>query len=116
MTLDGSIVVKAKVSSIPKSAARRGACGAAADSAPLSESVVSSSGIGEESEIVPPIVGEETPIPKELARVVTISTDADPEWYQKYGDQSNAVIASLINATEAIYNRQLGLRFRIVKQ
>ena len=116
MTLDGSIVVKAKVSSIPKSAARRGACGAADDSAPLSESVVSSQGVGEESEIVPPIVGEETPIPKELARVVTISTDADPEWYQKYGDQSNAVIASLINATEAIYNRQLGLRFRIVKQ
>jgi len=116
MTLDGSIVVRAKVSSIPKSAARRGACGAAADSVPLSESVVSAQGAGEESEIVPPIVGEETPIPKELARVVTISTDADPEWYQKYGDQSNAVIASLINATEAIYNRQLGLRFRIVKQ
>jgi hypothetical protein len=121
MTLDGSLVVKAKVSSIPKSAARRGACGAPSDSAPLSESVVAKGGqemqmLEEDSGIVPAIAAEETPIPSELARVVTISTDADPEWYRKYGEQSNAVIASLINATEAIYNRQLGLRFRIVKQ
>jgi hypothetical protein len=121
MTLDGSLVVKAKVSSIPKSAARRGACGAASGSAPLSESVVAKGAqemqmLEEDSGIVPAIAAEETPISSELARVVTISTDADPEWYQKYGDQSNAVIASLINATEAIYNRQLGLRFRIVKQ
>ena len=121
MTLDGSIVVRARVSSIPKSAARRGACGAAANGVSLSESVVPQmhaheAGIEEDSEVIPPIGSNETPQGSSLTRVVTISTDADPEWYQKYGDQSNAVIASLINAAEAIYNRQLGLRFRIVKQ
>jgi hypothetical protein len=73
-------------------------------------------GIEADSEVISPIGSNETPQGTSLTRVVTISTDADPEWYQKYGDQSNAVIASLINAAEAIYNRQLGLRFRIVKQ
>jgi hypothetical protein len=121
MSLDGSIVVRARVSSIPKSAARRGACGAATDGVSLGESVVpdqhAQSALAESgSEVVPPIGAEEAPQTPSLARVVTISTDADPEWYQKYGEQSNAVIASLINASEAIYNRQLGLRFRIVKQ
>jgi hypothetical protein len=64
---------------------------------------------------IPPLAANEVGS-TQLARVITISTDADPEWYAKYGDQSNAVIASLINTAEALYNRQLGLRFRIVKQ
>jgi hypothetical protein len=128
MKLNGSIVVRARVSSIPKSAVRKGGCGAAVDSAPLSESVVPFShgeghgeaSLGEANEpqevAIPPIGSAEEDPPTSLTRVVTISTDADPEWYQKYGEQSNAVIASLINSTEAIYQRQLGLRFRIVKQ
>jgi hypothetical protein len=66
--------------------------------------------------IIPPVSANDEAGSTELAQVVTISTDADPEWYQKYGEQSNAVIASIINTAEAIYNRQLGLRFRIVKQ
>jgi len=121
MTLDGSIVVRARVSSIPRSAARRGACGAPSNSAPLSESVVphvhtQSEDGAEASETIPPIGTNEEPQGTSLVRVVTISTDADAEWYRKYGDQSNAVIASILNIAEAIYNRQLGLRFRIVKQ
>lgn len=121
MTLNGSIVVRARVSSIPKSAARRGGCGAANDGISLGESVVPdqhihSSSADSSDQVVPSIGTEEEPQTPALARVVTISTDADSEWYQRYGEQSNAVIASLINATEAIYNRQLGLRFRIVKQ
>jgi hypothetical protein len=121
MKLDGSLVVRARVSSIPKSATRRGGCGAANDGVSLSESVVPNlyaQGLedGSGGEIVPPIANEDQPQGTSLARVVTISTDADPEWYLKYGDQSNAVIASFINSTEAIYNRQLGLRFRLVKQ
>lgn len=50
------------------------------------------------------------------ARIVTISTDADPEWYAKYGDASNAEIAAIINAAEAIFERQLGIRFALVRQ
>jgi len=49
-------------------------------------------------------------------RVVTISTDADPEWYARYGENSNVEIAAIINAAEAIYERQLGIRFSIVRQ
>lgn len=121
MTLNGSIVVRARVSSIPKSAARRGACGAANNGVSLGESAVPQvhahgAGVEVGDEVIPPIGNNEIPQGTSLTRVVTISTDADPEWYQKYGDQSNAVIASLINTAEAIYNRQLGLRFRIVKQ
>jgi hypothetical protein len=121
MTLDGSIVVRARVSSIPKSAARKGSCAAPSDGVSLGESVVPdihTQGEGGEhsGEIIPPIGTNEEPQGTSLTRVVTISTDADPEWYQKYGEASNAEIASLINAAEAIYNRQLGLRFRIVKQ
>lgn len=121
MTLDGSIVVRARVSSIPRSAARLGACGAPSNSAPISESVVphvhtQSEDSLEGGELIPAIGTNEEPQGASLTRVVTISTDADVEWYQKYGDNSNAVIASILNIAEAIYNRQLGLRFRIVKQ
>lgn len=49
-------------------------------------------------------------------RVVTLSTDADPEWYARYGANSNVEIASIINAAEAMYERQMGIRFSIVKQ
>jgi hypothetical protein len=50
------------------------------------------------------------------ARLVTLSTDADPEWYSIYGDTSNAEIAATINAAEAIFEKQLGLRFALVRQ
>jgi len=52
----------------------------------------------------------------EKYRVVTISTDADAEWYARYGENSNVEIAAIINAAEAIYDRQMGIRFSIVRQ
>lgn len=52
----------------------------------------------------------------ETFRIVTLSTDADPEWYAKYGESSNAEIAAIVNAAEAIYERQLGIRFALVRQ
>jgi hypothetical protein len=78
--------------------------------------MVSASSVDEGTGIVPPIANEGEPTGQVLTKVVTISTDADPEWFQRYGDQSNAVIASIINTAEAVYNRQLGIRFRIVRQ
>ena len=50
------------------------------------------------------------------ARIVTLSTDADPEWYAVYGELSNATIASIVNAAEAIFEKQLGVRFALVRQ
>jgi hypothetical protein len=50
------------------------------------------------------------------ARVVTLSTDADPEWYAVYGELSNATIASIVNAAESIFEKQLGVRFALVRQ
>jgi Metallo-peptidase family M12 len=107
MTIDGAILVSARISSIPSSARRRGACGASTDSMNTQE---------HDAPIVQPIKSEEENGVAELSKVVTISTDADQEWYAKYGDSSNAVIASIINAAEAIYARQLGIRFRVVRQ
>ena len=52
---------------------------------------------------------------EQTARVVTISTDADKEWFLKYGRNSNAEIASILNAAEAVYERELGIRFALVK-
>ena len=52
----------------------------------------------------------------ELYRIITLSTDADPEWYARYTDTANAEIAATINAAEAMYQEQLGIRFAVVRQ
>lgn len=119
ISLDGTVKVSARVSSVPASAFRRGACGAVVGAGVVAHAEHD----GDHDETIPTIPEEEstpvgsvddtTPV---LARVLTISTDADPEWFARYGDSSNAVIASIINTAETLYHRQLGLRFKIVKQ
>jgi len=52
----------------------------------------------------------------ESIKIVTVSTYADVEWRQIYGDNSNAQILAIINEAEAIYNNQLGIRFRVFSQ
>lgn len=105
LSLDGSLVVKANVSSIPAAAARRGACGVEVEPE------------AHQRALVEPIRGfARQENATKTVRVITLSTDADPEWYAKYGERSNAVIASIVNTAEAIYDRQLDMRFRIVKQ
>jgi hypothetical protein len=54
--------------------------------------------------------------PTTKARIITLATDADHEWYKKYGASSNAEIAALLNAAEAIFERDLGIRFALVRQ
>jgi hypothetical protein len=49
-------------------------------------------------------------------RIVTLSTDADPEWHQRYGTQSFAKIAQIVNAAEALYYQPLGIGFAIHAQ
>ena len=51
-----------------------------------------------------------------LYHVITMSTLADPELYARHGRSTNAYIASIVNTAEALYERQLGIRFQIVKQ
>ena len=110
--MDGSISVRARVRSIPRSIGRTGACASAGEN--LVHSAVSAQiDSSDDDVVILPIDGTSD---TETSKVVTISTDADPEWYQLYGDKSNAVIASIVNDAEAIYSRQLGIRFRIVKQ
>ena len=55
-------------------------------------------------------------LPSNLSHVVTLHTYADQDWLAKYGTRSNEEIASIVNTAEAIYTRQLGIRFRIVGQ
>lgn len=52
----------------------------------------------------------------ETSKVLTISTFFDSHWESIYGVKSNHEIASLINTAEALYEQQLGIRFRIVSQ
>lgn len=49
-------------------------------------------------------------------RVVTIGTVADAELYKRHGVNTNAFVAGLINSAEVLYERQLGIRFEIVRQ
>ena len=49
-------------------------------------------------------------------RVITIGTVADAELYQRHGAGTNAFVASIINTAEALYERQLGIRFEIARQ
>ena len=51
-----------------------------------------------------------------MYHVLTLSTVADPALYAKYGADTNAHIAGVVNAAEALFERQLGIRFQIVKQ
>ena len=51
-----------------------------------------------------------------MYHVLTLSTVADPALYAQYGADTNAHIASIVNTAEALFERQLGIRFQIVKQ
>lgn len=52
----------------------------------------------------------------QMYHVLTLSTVADPALYAQYGANTNAHIASIVNTAEALFERQLGIRFQIVKQ
>ncbi len=110
--IDGSVSVRARVRTIPRSIGRTRACASTGESYAFS-AIGANLNSSSEMPVILPIDSSNDPT---FARVVTISTDADPEWFGLYGSESNAVIASIINAAEAIYSRQLGIRFRIVKQ
>jgi hypothetical protein len=47
---------------------------------------------------------------------IELATDADSEYYAKYGADSNARISEVINGVNQIYARDLGLKLKIKKQ
>lgn len=49
-------------------------------------------------------------------RIIAVSTDADYQFHQRFGSQSNARVAAIINAAQVIYQNDLGIRFNIVRQ
>jgi hypothetical protein len=51
-----------------------------------------------------------------MYHVLTLSTVGDPALYAQYGANTNAHIASIVNAAEVLFSEQLGIRFQIVKQ
>lgn len=55
-------------------------------------------------------------LPTRTALFATLHTYADQEFYAKYGSTTNDTILSIVNAAEAIYGEQLGVRFKIVGQ
>lgn len=50
------------------------------------------------------------------ARVLQISTDADYELYQAFGESTNAEIQGILNEAEAVYAAELGIEFNLVTQ
>lgn len=54
--------------------------------------------------------------PAAITRIVTISTDADSEWYARFGANSLAQIAWIINAAEALYFHSIGIGFALHTQ
>jgi len=49
-------------------------------------------------------------------KVIDLATDADFEFYSRYGSATNTHIASIVNAAQVIYERDLGLHFNIMRQ
>jgi hypothetical protein len=50
------------------------------------------------------------------AKVIELATDADKEFFDRYGSNSNAQIATIVNAADTIYQRDLNLDFEIKTQ
>ncbi len=70
-----------------------------------------------------PVLTDSTPATQPLMsealtgiRAIDLATDADYEMYIRYGGSTNSYIASVVNAANVIYQRDLGLQFNIVKQ
>jgi len=49
-------------------------------------------------------------------RTIDISTDADFEFYSRYGSETNNRMAAIVNAAQTLYQEQLGIQFNIVRQ
>lgn len=88
---------KAQVASVPRSAMPEAAC-----------STMGASDVSHLS-VVPEISARA----KEVVKVITLSAYTDPEWQFLHGASSDADVVEAINTAEVIYNRQLGIRFRL---
>lgn len=51
-----------------------------------------------------------------ITGVAVVATDADPEYYAAYGEDTNAHIATLVNAASAIYKNNLGIKIVVGTQ
>lgn len=106
--LNGAPPTTARISSIPAHAARDGAC-----STPVEDVNGHRHSTHEFESNSQPEVSAQAVV---ATRVATLSTDADQEWYAKFGDESNAEILRIINTSEALIFRNFGMTFRVVKQ
>ncbi len=96
------------VSSLPATALKRGGC---------DSSVEDIHGERQMEHHITHAIGQEVSAQATaLSRVVTLSTDADPEWFARFGTESNAEIARIINSAEAIFFRNFGITFHVAKQ
>ena len=48
--------------------------------------------------------------------VLELNLDADAEWYKVYRAHSNLFLTSYVNEAEALYESQLGITFRVLRQ
>jgi hypothetical protein len=99
-----------KISSLPESTLKKLGCGNEPHAALAQETHSHSTTESHSHDSIPTTSAVGT------IKIASIATDADPEWYAKYGDSSNAQIATLISAAHSIYRTHLGIGFRITAQ
>lgn len=51
---------------------------------------------------------------KEAVKVISLRAYTDPDWQKLYGANASSEVLQVINVAESIYNRQLGIRFRVI--
>ena len=50
------------------------------------------------------------------ARILEVATEADPEFYDVYGEDTNAYIRAVLNAVDVIYTSSLGIKIKVTTQ
>jgi hypothetical protein len=106
--LSGNDTLHALVKVIPGAASKLGGCASSV------EDVLGKR--GPEAHAVGRISASGTFRAKAVTRIITLSTDADVDWYSRYGSESLARIAQIVNTAEALYYHEIGIGFSIHKQ
>lgn len=104
---------KVRVSRVPK---QRLDCGSHAgdyDHSPSSEPAKTSRRINRSARSPLTALGQNAFSP---AKVLEIATEADFDFFQVHGEQSNAYIRAVLNAVDAIYTSSFGVRLKVISQ
>jgi hypothetical protein len=114
--ISGHQLKDAKVSSVPTVALKELACGNDNHDNDHQTAAMEQQEQARSSSQMEPQAVASREISPSNPQYATIATEFDPQWYETYGANSNAQIATLVAAASAIYQNQLGIRLVISAQ